>query len=99
MKARHTPVTARCALERAYLDGFHAGFERATVWERGLEFAVDAASEYASANSEPILAAAPELLAALETLCASLAWEEIRSGTTYNGFEAARAAIAKARGE
>ena len=42
-----------------------------------------------------LIAAAPELLAALQTLCASLEWEEKRSGTTYAGYESARAALAK----
>jgi hypothetical protein len=45
-----------------------------------------------------LVAAAPELLAAIEELVHSLEWEEKRSGTTYFGFEAAKAAIEKAKG-
>lgn len=41
-------------------------------------------------------AAAPELLAALQGIVASLTWEEKRSGTTYAGYARARAAIRKA---
>jgi len=44
-----------------------------------------------------LIDAAPDLLAALETLTSSLEWEEKRSGTTYNGYDDARAAIAKAK--
>ena len=40
----------------------------------------------------------PDLLAAMRILVASLNWEEKRSGTTYNGWEEARAALAKAEG-
>lgn len=36
-----------------------------------------------------------ELAAALSTLVASLTWEKKRSGTTYAGFDDARAALAK----
>ena len=43
-----------------------------------------------------LIAAAPDLLEALQTLVASLDWEEKRSGTTYAGHDAARAAIARA---
>ncbi len=46
-----------------------------------------------------LIAAAPDLLAALETLVSSLHWEEKRSGTTYAGYEAARAALRRAKGE
>jgi hypothetical protein len=55
----------------------------------------------AKANAEFIVLACnahADLLAALEMLVASLEWEEKRSGITYNGFDSARAAIAKARG-
>jgi hypothetical protein len=45
-----------------------------------------------------LIAAAPELLKALQTLTESLKWEEDRSGTTYNGYELAQAAIRKAEG-
>ena len=45
---------------------------------------------------EAALAAARAMLGALETLCASLAWEEARSGTTYRGSEAAIVALALA---
>lgn len=40
-----------------------------------------------------------ELVAALGTLIASLEWECNRSGTTYNGYESARAALTAAKGE
>ncbi len=36
---------------------------------------------------------------ALATLCASLKWEEDRSGTTYAGYDAARAALASGGGK
>lgn len=42
-----------------------------------------------------LIAAAPDLLAALKTLVASLDWEAKRSGTTYHGYEEAVSAIAK----
>ena len=42
--------------------------------------------------------AAPGLLSAAKALLASLAWEEKRSGTTYNGADGLRAAVAKAGG-
>ena len=40
-----------------------------------------------------------ELLAALQAIIASLEWEERRSGLTYNGYETAKAAIARATGK
>ena len=43
-----------------------------------------------------LIAAAPDLLDAAKMLLASLAWKEKRSGTTYNGADSVRAAIAKA---
>ncbi|MDD5534062.1 MAG: hypothetical protein PHC52_14820 [Syntrophales bacterium] len=39
------------------------------------------------------------LVDALGTLVASLSWEEKRSGTTYHGYEMAKAALAKAEGK
>ncbi len=39
------------------------------------------------------------LVEALRTLLDSLDWEAKRSGTTYNGYEQARAALALAEGE
>jgi hypothetical protein len=45
-----------------------------------------------------LIASAPALLAACKALVASLEWEKNRSGTTYAGYEDARAAIAKAEG-
>ena len=49
----------------------------------------------AAANAA-LIAAAPDLFAALATLVAALDWEEQRSGTTYNGHEQARAALERA---
>ena len=40
-----------------------------------------------------IMRTVPDLVEALTTLLQSLEWEEKRSGTTYNGYESARAAI------
>ena len=44
-----------------------------------------------------LLSLAPDLLVAAETLVASLHWEEVRSGTTYNGYEELRSAVSKAK--
>jgi hypothetical protein len=54
---------------------------------------------YGAADREAnarLIAAAPELLAALRSLVESLTWEKNRSGTTYAGYETARDAIRKA---
>ena len=53
--------------------------------------------ETAPANAR-LIAAAPELLEGAKMLDISLQWEERRSGTTYNGMDTLRAAIAKAEG-
>jgi hypothetical protein len=45
-----------------------------------------------------LIVAAPEMAEALRALIASLEWEKKRSGTTYVGFENAKAALAKAEG-
>lgn len=54
--------------------------------------------EEAAANAR-LIAAAPAMLEALQRLCDSLAWEENRSGTTFSGYESAKAAIRAATGE
>ena len=46
-----------------------------------------------------LIASAPDLLEACETILSALRWEEDRSGTTYNGYESLQAAIAKAKGD
>ena len=46
-----------------------------------------------------LIAAAPMLLEALETLMVSLEWAEKHQRTTYNGYETAKAAIRAAKGE
>lgn len=53
--------------------------------------------EESRANAS-LIAAAPALLEALKRLCDSLAWEENRSGTTYSGYESAKAVIVQAEG-
>jgi hypothetical protein len=50
------------------------------------------------ATAEEVRSQRDELLAAAKTLVASLKWEEGRSGTTYSGYEQAKAAIARAEG-
>lgn len=51
-----------------------------------------------SANAR-LIAAAPAMFEALRTLIHSLEWEAKRSGTTYHGFEDAKAALALAQGK
>lgn len=93
---KHT--LAYTVTRRAYLDGMAEGVGRGA-----LGYAEDMAGEYAAANAEPILDAAPDLLAALES-CAE--WVDENADRTDAGecrqadslLSAARAAIAKARG-
>ena len=66
-----------------------------SVSRQGFRKAADLDEEVANAR---LIAAGPTMLEALKRLCDSLAWEENRSGTTYSGYESAKAAIAQAEG-
>lgn len=93
---KHT--LANTIIRRAYLDGMAEGVGRGA-----LGYAWDMAGEYASANAEPLLDAAPDLLAALEW-CAEWIDANAESSDTGEGQQAdavlssARATIAKAKG-
>lgn len=56
---------------------------------RELQIAVERAAQ--AAETDPLV----EALEAMRKLVNSLAWEENRSGTTYSGYEEARAVLAK----
>jgi hypothetical protein len=49
-------------------------------------------------SNAQLIAAAPDLLEGAEMILNALAWEEKHSGTTYNGADTLRAAVAKAKG-
>ena len=99
--SKHT--LAYTVTKRAYLDGMAEGVGRGA-----LGYAEDMAGEYATANAETLLDAAPDLIAALEEAERALRWAaqeskgrvkaEIVGGWLHHA-DAARAAIAKARGE
>lgn len=67
----------------------------ANAWKTDDQIPSIASDSQATANAR-LIAAAPELLEACKELVHSLEWEVKRSGTTYFGFEAAKAAIKKA---
>ena len=101
IKTQHTPGPWRIGYYRPA-----DGDEALAVWsesikegEKGhpvcLVSTVKKMDERDEANAR-LIAAAPELLEACKELVHSLEWEVKRSGTTYFGFEAAKAAIKKA---
>ena len=100
--AKHTPSKATPGPWSAYNATGNAG----RILKRWIVEAptkkictVDDQPADATAATAALIAAAPAMLEALQRLCASLAWEETRSGTTYSGYESAKAAIRSATGE
>ena len=73
-----TPPIGKAGFIASVNSDYHDG---ASCWEQARE---------ADAR---LITAAPAMLAALKSLCASLAWEAERSGTTYAGYNDACDAI------